>query len=213
MAICYLMDTSAFPIESANSKKEQKESNLMDKLLKTKLDRLKKEKVVSSYTVIQGTMLGFPAEKPCNTMIYRVDNVVQDLDKLIQKYGSKEEAKLEAELNAIRGWANAKIENPKEIKKIKEIRKRFYDNAKSFFGTADISRWTVELNELKGEDPKFKEEDNRGCKNKLAYEAFLAIIYGSGYIMTRAVVADKKLPQLEQALDGKYIRRTIKSKV
>ena len=44
---------------------------------------------------------------------------------------------------------------------------------------------------------------------KLSKEAFLALIYGSGYVMARAVVVDGKLPQLEQGLDGKYVTRTI----
>ena len=92
---------------------------------------------------------------------------------------------------------------------MKKVRKLFYDRARAFFGTDDISRWNIEMDALDGADLSFKEEDKRDCKNKLSKEAFLALIYGSGYVMARAVVVDGKLPQLEQGLDGKYVTRTI----
>ena len=208
MPICFLVDTSGLPIEAANSKSERRENELMDALLQKRLDRLQNKGVISGYTTIEGTYLGFPISKPANTMIYRVDNVVRDLDKVVQEYKSGE-AQLESELKKVRGWQNAEITSPQEVKGVKKARKLFYDQAHAFFGTDDISRWTAEIDALDGADPSFKENDKRGCKNKLSKEAFLALIYGSGYVMARVVVVDGKLLQFEQGLDGKYIRRTI----
>ena len=209
MQLCFLLDTSAFPIESANSDRERKEAGLMDSLLNRRLENLQGEGVISTYTAIEGTYLGFPLSKPANTMIYRVDGVITDLDKAVQEYESGE-AQLEAELKAVRkGWENAQPTSTEDVEKLRQVRKMFYDPASAFFGIDNIARWTAELDALDGVDANFHPKDDRGLKNELAHEAFLSIIYGSGYVMARAVVPDGKLPELEQKLDGKYVRRTI----
>ena len=134
-------------------------------------------------------------------MQYRIDYAITDIDSVLQRYEvlRPEDAGLEKELKEIQGNKPRKKKrgyaaldsyelNELEIENLKKIRDVFYESAVKFFKTEDINQWTAELDALKGEDPDFKTDDDRGLKNDLSLEAFLSIIYGSGYVMARAVV-------------------------
>ncbi len=179
----------------------EKEPNFNNSLLKCKLEKLKDEEVISDYTTIKEEFLGFPLLKPENVRVYRVDNVIIDLDRVIQKYNN--------------GRTNLKTvgsdwwEKINDIGRLNKIRKNFYDSATAFFRSDNIKRWTTELNALNEIDKNFHLNDNPELRNELAYEAFWLIEDCKGYFMVRAVIADGKLPKLEEKLDGKYVRRTI----
>ena len=110
-----------------------------------------------------------------------------------------------------RPWNDAQpnFNNIKELKGLKNI---VYAPAIAFFGTSNIEQWTRELDALNSIDIDFHVENNNEIKNEFAYKAFLLMDdphEEKGYLMTRMVVANGRLPELEQKLDGKYIRKTI----
>ncbi len=168
----------------------EEELNFNNSLLKYKLEKLKDESVISKYTTIQDEFLGFPLPEPQNgIVIYRVDNLLIDLAYRRSLWGAIPSNRLETIIN------------------------NFCDTVPKFFGTYDISRWTAELDALNEKDKKFcpgyDPGDGKELNNELAEKAYWLIRDFKGYIMARAVIADGKLPKLEEKLGGKYVRRTI----
>jgi hypothetical protein len=161
-----------------------------DYLLNRDLENLKDEGIISKYTTIQEEFLGFPLPEPQNgIVVYRVDNLLIDLAYLKGLWGTIPSNRLTTIIN------------------------NFCDTAIKFFGSYDISRWTAELDALNEKDkkfcPKYDPGDGKELNNELAEEAYWLIRDFKGYTMARAVIEEGKLEELEQKLDGKYLKKII----
>lgn len=156
----------------------EKEADAISFYLNQKLNNLKEGGIISCYTEIDELHLGFPFLKPTQHMvIYRVDKMMGDLDN--RRYF----------------WKNLPAQE------LKGCREFFYNPAKEFFQTEDITRWTNELDALTDKDKELK--------NELTEKASSLINDIKGYIMVRAVVSDRRLEELEKELDNKYLKSII----
>ena len=191
-------------IQLKTDKKEVQSYDRTIQRIKKKLKDIQGDKIISGYTTIKSEYLGFPLSEPENKMIYRVDNTLRYLDNVIDGYKNGDE-----QLELTCGWGNIDLISQRDVDKIRNIRKRYYEKASAFFRTGDIEQWTAELDSLKKEDSNFQPDDDIGQTNLFAQEAFLAIKYFSGYVMTRAVVEKGRLPELEERIDKQYMSRII----
>ncbi|MFW9880079.1 MAG: hypothetical protein ACFFG0_43950, partial [Candidatus Thorarchaeota archaeon] len=145
MQLCYLLN------ESENGRSQLTQQS--ERQLTQRLEKLKGEGVITDYTTIDELHLGFQFLNPGSEGIYRVDNVIEDLDKVIKEF-----KKGEIEIKAYgRNWWK-KIG---DIEELNQLRKTFHDNATAFFRTEDITKWRAELNALNEIDINFCQGDNK----------------------------------------------------
>lgn len=177
-------------------------------ILTHKLEDLKKEGIISDYATISAEHLGFPLSEPGETVVYRADYAIPDLDIVIQKYEDRK-FRLGKKTRIRKLWRDARP-TFKDIEKFKRLRREIYNPTVAFFETSNIKEWTKQFKALNNVDTNFHVGDNNEVKNEFAYRAFLLMDHGNpGYLMTRAAIAKGKRKKLEKSLDGKYVMKII----
>lgn len=214
MNIHYLLCTPT-PLEEAGGIRERKESWWIEHILRQELKELKESGIITMYSILPSSVLGFPLKEPQNSRGYRVDMMVNDVDNLLQEYEAvKPRLHLWAK-ETKKDSARPKIFNSRfgkfmDIGNIVQERGQLHQQASEFFGTEDVSQWARELDALEQPDPDFNIPNPMGMKDHFSYLAYIALVHEFGYLMVRVVTAEKKeLPGLSQNLAERCIVKAV----
>lgn len=213
MQIHYLLCTPT-PLEEASGIRERKESWWIEHLLRQELDELEESGIITTYSILPSSVLGFPLREPQNSRMYRVDMMINDVDNLLQEY--------EAVKPHFYAWAEEMKKDPArpkifnsrfgkfmDIGDIVQERGQLHQQASEFFSTGDVSQWAKELDALEQPDPSFDTPNPMGMKNQFSYLAYGALVHEFGYLMVRIVPVKGIMPKFGNELDERCIVKVV----